>query len=89
MLYDYGLYVNSVAGAIKGIDKKVITEAYNHLPIKSKKELNITSEEIMEILNKEPGKYLTDIYHDIENEVLSNRLNNNNVDIKNYILEKY
>lgn len=89
VLYDYGLYVNSVAGAIKGMDKKKITEAYNHLKIHSKKELAITSAEIMKILKKEPGEYLTKIYQDIENQVLYGNLDNQNVKIKEYILEKY
>ncbi|MCI8346887.1 MAG: CCA tRNA nucleotidyltransferase [Bacilli bacterium] len=89
VLYDYGLYVNSVAGAIKGIDKKKITEAYNNLKIHSKKELEITSEEIMELLKKEPGEYLTEIYKDIENKILYGILDNQNDVIKNYILQEY
>lgn len=89
VLYDYGLYVNSVAGAIKGIDKKKITEAYNNLKIHSKKELEITSEEIMELLKKEPGEYLTEIYKDIENKILYGILDNQNDMIKNYILQEY
>lgn len=89
VLYDYGLYVNSVAGAIKGIDKKKITEAYQNLKIHSKKELKITSEEIMEILKRRPGEYLTNIYQDIENKVLYEELDNQNAVIKEYILEKY
>ena len=89
VLYKYGLYVNSVAGAIKGISKKEITETYNNLPIQSKKDLDITSEEIMSILNREPGKYLNDIYCDIEKKVLYGELDNNNNSIKAYIVAKY
>lgn len=88
-LYKYGLYVNSIAGAIKGIDKKEITEAYNNLAIHSKKDLNINSEQIMNILNKEPGKYLTDIYNNIEEEILYSRLSNNFFDIEKYIANNY
>ncbi len=89
VLYDYGLYPNSVAGSIKGIDKKKITEAYNSLIIHSKKELQITSEEIMDILHKKPGKYLKDIYNDIEQKVLYGKLDNNYDMIRSYILQKY
>ena len=89
VLYDYGLYPNSVAGSIKGIDKKEITEAYNQLTIHSKKELPITSQEIMEILHKEPGKYLKEIYDDIEYKVLYGQLPNDSQAIRNYISEKY
>lgn len=89
ILYDYGLYVNSVAGVIKGMDKKTITEAYNNLKIHTKKEINITSDEIMETLNKKPGKYLKDIYDDIENQILYNHLDNSKEAIESYILKKY
>ncbi len=88
-LYKYGLYVNSVAGDIKRLDKKRITENYNQLVIHSRSDLDITSEEIMDILNREPGEYLKDIYDDVIREVLYKRLCNQKEDIKKYILEKY
>ena len=89
VLYKYGLYVNSVAGKIKREDIKLITETYNNLIIKSRKEINITAEEIMAILNKEPGEYLKDIYDDIEEEILYNRLKNDKLSISKYIKDKY
>lgn len=88
-LYKYGLYANSVAGEIKGLDIKSITEAYNNLVIQSKKDLNITSDDIMNSLNKEPGSYLKDIYKDIEKEVLYRRLDNEKDAIIRYITMKY
>ena len=89
VLYKYGLYVNSVAGKIKKEDIKKITETYNALIIKSRKEIAITSEEIMAILGKEPGEYLKDIYDDIEKEILYNRLKNEKISICEYIKNKY
>ena len=89
VLYKYGLYVNSVAGKIKKDDIKKITEAYNNLIIKSRKEINITAEEIMAILNKAPGEYLKDIYDDLEEEILYNRLENDKMSISKYIKDKY
>ena len=88
-LYKYGLYVNSVAGAIKGIDKKEITEAYNRLIIASRDDIEITSQEIMDILQKEPGKYISDIYNDIEEEILYSRLINKKEEIIKYIRNNY
>lgn len=88
-LYTYGLYANSVAGSIKNIDIKSITESYNNLVIHGRKELDITSEEIMNILNKSPGEYMSKIYEDIEHEVLYKRLSNDNYSITNYIKKKY
>ena len=89
VLYKYGLYVNSVAGKIKKDDIKKITETYNNLIIKSRKEIDITAEEIMAILDKEPGEYLKEIYDDIEEEILYNRLENKKIDISRYIKDKY
>lgn len=89
VLYKYGLYVNSVAGKIKKDDIKIITETYNNLIIKSRKEINITAEEIMAILHKEPGEYLKDIYDDLEEKILYNRLNNDKMSISKYIKDKY
>lgn len=89
ILYKHGLYANSVAGEIKGLDIKAITESYNNLVIQSKKDINITSEEIMKILNKEPGSYLRDIYNDIEREILYRRLSNDKDKIIEYIVNKY
>ena len=88
-LYKYGLYVNSVAGDIKGLDKRKITENYNNLVIHSRSDLDITSEEIMEALNREPGEYLKDIYDDIINEVLYGRLSNEKDVLINYICSNY
>ena len=88
-LYKYGLYANSVAGEIKGLDIKKITESYNNLVIQSKKDLDITTEVILEALNKEPGSFLKDIYNDIEKEVLYRRLSNERDRIIEYIVNKY
>lgn len=88
-LYKYGLYVNSVAGAIKGIDKKEITESYNSLIISSRDDIDITSQEIISILQKEPGKFISDIYNDIEEEILYSRLTNDKEKIVKYIENNY
>ena len=89
VLYKYGLYVNSVAGDIKGLDKKRITEEYNNLVIHSRSDLDITSEDIMQLLGREPGEYLKDIYEDIVNKVLYKSLENEKEVIEKYILSKY
>ena len=88
-LYKYGLYVNSVASEIKGLDIKNVTESYNNLVIKCRKDIDITSDDIIKILHKEPGKFIADIYDDIEREILYRRLKNEKEDICNYILDNY
>ena len=89
VLYEYGLYVNSVAGEIKGIDLKSITESYNSLVIKTRDDISIDSLTIMNLLHKEPGKYLKNIYDSLEKEILYKRLDNSEEVIKNYILRNF
>lgn len=88
-LYKYGLYVNSVAGDIKGIKRKDITSIYNSLAIHKRGDINISGDEIIHILDSEPGEYLNDIYKDLEYEILYNRLENDKSKIVKYILRKY
>lgn len=88
-LYKYGLYVNSVAGAIKGLDKKKITEKYDNLPIKTKDDIVISAQEIMDILQKEPGKYISDIYGDLERQILFGKLENSKEKLEEYIKNNY
>ena len=89
VLYQYGLYVNSCAGRIKGIDLKDINEAYSNLVIHSRDDISIDSKTIMELLNRKPGKYIKENYDDVEREILYKRLPNKLEDIKNYIKKHY
>jgi len=89
VLYNYGLYVNSVAGAIKGINKKEITHKFEKLPITCKNDIKVTSREIMEVLGKSGGEYLKDIYKELTNLILNERIENDNKILKDYILEHY
>lgn len=89
VLYQYGLYVNSVAAEIKGIDIKDITESYDELVIKSRSDIDINSLMIMKILHKGEGAYLKKIYEDLEREILYRRLENNQKKISQYILKNY
>ena len=88
-LYSYGLYVNSCAGRMKGLELRDINESYNALPIKSWRDIDIDSEKIMKILNRKPGKYIKEIYSNIEREILYKRLNNQYDEIKEYIINHY
>lgn len=87
VLYNYGLYVNSVAAGIKGIDKKLVTQKYNELPIKGRSDILIDGKEIMSLLKTKPGKYLRDIINNIEKEILNGNLSNTKEDLINYVLD--
>ena len=89
LLYKYGLYLCTVYADIKGISKRKINTMYHSLPITSRKEINITGIEISELLSKKPGDYIKEIMLDLEKNILNNKLNNSNVDLKKYITEKY
>ena len=88
-LYRYGLYISLLAGEIKGIDKRIITQQYNELAIKDKKDIVITPLEICNILNKEPGEFLKDIISDIEIKIVNGKLSNDKDKLIEYIKNNF
>ena len=88
-LYKYGLYVNQVAADILGIDRTLVSKMYDNLPINSRKSIKITSQTIMDILNKKAGSYFKDIYNDLEEKILNGKLQNDENKLQEYVLEKY
>lgn len=89
VLYKYGLYVNSIAASIKGLDKKQLAYKYENLPIKELSEIKISGDEIMNLLSMKPGKQLKNIFKDLEINILLGELTNDNKNIKEYLLNKY
>ncbi len=88
-LYKYGLYVNQIVANMKGIDKSFVVGIYEGLPIHSKKEIDISTSEILSLLNRKAGSYLKGIYNDLEIAILGLKLENNKERIKEYILNNY
>ena len=88
-LYDYDLYVNSIAGNLLNIDKKDIVSMYQNLPIKSRKNLCINGKDIMKILKIEPSKEIEEILKDVEDKILLGQLDNNRKAISKYIVKNY
>lgn len=88
-LYKYGLYINQVAADIVGIDRFLITEMYEKLPITSRKEIDITSDDIMGIIKQKEGPIFKKIYNDLENKILEGKLDNSKDKIIDYIINKY
>lgn len=89
ILYKYGLYVNVLAGINKGISKKKITIKYNKLPIKSKSDIDISANEICNLLDKKPDSFLNTIYKSLETEILINKLPNKKNKIIKFIQKNY
>ena len=88
-LYKYGPYVNGVAAYNTYGNKNEIISKYNNLPIKTRSDILISSKEIIELFNIPAGKYIGEILSDVESKILSGQLNNDNVELKNYIKNKY
>jgi len=88
-IYKYGLYISTVAYQIKKEDPSILNNIYKNLPINSIKDINITANEISNILNKEPGSYIKDIYKDLEEKIINNTLENNKESIEKYIKNNY
>jgi len=87
-LYKYGLYINTIAGLILNIKLNDINKMFKKLPIKERKDINITSEEIINILDLKDGREISNIYDDLIIKILNNELKNDNKEIKKYLRGK-
>lgn len=85
VLFTYGLYVSLVAGSILGIDKEYITKLDKKLPIRSRKDIEVSSNEICEILGVKPGRVIQVVYDDLTDLILGNSLKNDNISIRDYL----
>ena len=86
-IYNYGLYLSTVAGEILGIDKKEINKINKELPIHDKKEINIKASDIVSALNIDYSKEISIILKDIENLIINGKIRNKTNDIKKYIID--
>lgn len=89
LLFEYGLYPSIIAGEILGISKSYISDMYKNLPIYNSRDINISGDEIIELLGIKPGKRVKDILIDIELNILNNKLENKKTEIEKYILENW
>ncbi len=89
VLYKYGLYANVGSALIKKIDKNLIIEKYNSLPIKSRSDILISNEEIKVLLGKNNYNKISIIYNDLEENILNYKLKNDYSDIRKYIISRY
>lgn len=89
VLYQYGLYPSIIAGEMLEVEKSYISEIYKNLPIYSLKDIKLSGDDIIEILEIEPSEKIKNILQDIELNILNNKLENNYDELKNYILENW
>lgn len=88
-LYNYGLYISTIVSEIKGIDKQLVNERYNNLYIHNKTDIKIEANEICNILNRKPGKYLKEIFNDLEYKLVNKHLVNDKEVLKQYVIDEY
>ena len=84
-LYQYGLYACSIAGELLNVDQSAISTEYKELPIYNRSDIDISGNDIIDILNIEPGEKIEEILSDIEINILYNKLENNKEIITEYI----
>lgn len=89
VLYKTGLYEINVVCDLRKLSKKKYSNKYEKLVIKAKNEIDITTEDICNLLNKEPGCFLKEIYNDLEKNILLKNIKNNKEEIEKYILNNY
>ncbi|MGN1378916.1 MAG: hypothetical protein ACI4XR_00735 [Bacilli bacterium] len=88
-LFNYGLYLNLVAGEVLDIDKTLINKMYKALPIKSMRDIDISGKDIMILLNIKPSNKISNIINDIKIKILNCELKNKKSELKKYILRTY
>lgn len=89
VIYEYGLYVCSLASEIKGVSKKELNEIYLNMPIHSKLDIKLKPEDICNILKKEPGRFIRDILNDVEDKILNEEIVNDEESLKDYLINNY
>lgn len=89
VLYEYGLYPAIIAADILGLNRNFISDIYKNMPIYSAKDIAINGDEIIELLNIEPGSLIKDIIRDIEFNILNGTLKNENKLLKDYISKNW
>ena len=79
--------MSTLAGKILNINKKKINQLYLKMPIKSVNDLKIDGDEIINILNISPSKTIKIIIDDLLNLVLNGKLVNDEVILKQFIIQ--
>lgn len=84
-IYNYGLYISTIAGEILNINKKEITKIYRSLSIKDKKDIDIKAEEIVNILGDYYSNKIRNVLNKLEHLIISGKLKNKKSEIIKYL----
>ncbi len=86
---EYMLSADRLVWSLKGLNKSTeaeLIELYNHLPIKSRAELNLTGNNLLAWFNKKPGPWINNYLRLVEEKVLSGELENDEADIREWLI---
>ncbi len=86
-IYQYGLYVSTIAAEIKGIPKKEIIKKHHQLPINSRKEIAISAEELLAMGFTD--KAIRKVYDDLEIKIIQRKIKNHPQEIKKYLKKSF
>lgn len=84
-IYKYGSYICMNAALILKKNPKRINKIYTSLPINGIIDIEITCDEICEILNIRPSSKIGEIYSILEHQIIDGKLKNEKKTLKEYI----
>lgn len=88
ILYQYGLYLCSLASEIQKKDRRLITEKYDALPIHNKRDIQIQANQICAVYHRSPGPFLSKILNCLETEILKGTVQNEYEDLVEFLQKK-
>lgn len=89
IIYKYTGYIATIAAKIKGLKVDKISSICENLEIYNRSEINITGAKIIEVLDREPGKWVSEVIKDIEKQIIYKKVKNTEESITQYIIKKY
>ena len=88
-LYKKGNYVCYIAAQILGINAVEIYDRYDKLPIKNKSDIALKTIDIINYLNLKDKSKVKLIINDLEEKIINNEINNDELEIKKYLIDTY
>lgn len=89
VLYEYGLYSSIIAADILETDRNTVSDIYKNIPIYSSKDIKINGDDIIKLLNIEPGSIIKSIISEIELNILNGTLKNEEEELKAFVIKNW
>ena len=85
-LFNNGLYISMVAAKVLNLNVEDIVNSYNNLVIKTKKELNITYNDLIKVIDVNEANTIKKIYNILISKVLNQELQNTSDELIKYVI---